>query len=489
MIAAPRVRSEARPIIFLIAAILLSVHVIWQMWLVLAAPYPAHYDYDEGVYAETAAAAAAGHRLYTPVFLSQPPLLIGVLAHTFGLFGRSLVSARAVIVGFSVLWLASLAAIAARGSRPRAALWAVAIAGSAPALAAASHTVQMEGPSEAFAALAVALGLAVWGERSVDRAVGRGETLRWGIAGVAAGLAVMTKFTAATCLIPLAVALADARPAVLRGITVRAAALAAGGALAAGATIVWIGSPPAEVWRQTVVFHSAVAGVNAVDPGRTLSLLLAFAAANWLLVVLGLAGLVYGAGVWRAGAAPQRAVAAWLAADLVAVYLWRPVWPHHLVILVTPLAVLAAAAVEGGRRGAPRVRTAVAGILLIAWLAALTATAAASAPETSAPLHAAVRQTARSVPAGAWVLSDDPIVPFLAGRDVPPALCDTSEMRMRTRWLTAGTLTAALADPRVRGVVLWRGTFRASFPRFVDEASRDFPRRWTAGGGRQILAR
>lgn len=488
MIAAPRVRSEARPIIFLIAAILLSVHVIWQMWLVLAAPYPAHYDYDEGVYAETAAAAAAGHRLYTPVFLSQPPLLIGVLAHTFGLFGRSLVSARAVIVGFSVLWLASLAAIAARGSRPRAALWAVAIAGSAPALAAASHTVQMEGPSEAFAALAVALGLAACGERSVD-SIGRGETLRWGMAGVAAGLAVMTKFTAATCLIPLAVALAETRPAVLRGITVRAAALAAGGALAAGATIVWIGSPPAEVWRQTVVFHSAVAGVNAVDPGRTLSLLLAFTAANWLLVVLGLAGLVYGAGVWRAGAAPQRAVAAWLAADLVAVYLWRPVWPHHLVILVTPLAVLAAAAVEGGRRGAPRVRTAVAGILLIAWLAALTATAAASAPETSALLHAAVRQTARSVPAGAWVLSDDPIVPFLAGRDVPPALCDTSEMRMRARWLTAGTLTAALADPRVRGVVLWRGTFRASFPRFVDEASRDFPRRWTAGGGRQILAR
>jgi hypothetical protein len=127
--------------------------------------------------------------------------------------------------------------------------------------------------------------------------------------------------------------------------------------------------------------------------------------------------------------------------------------------------------------------------VLIAWLAALTATIAVSAPATSAPLRAAAEQTARSVPAGAWVLSDDPTVPFLAGRDVPPALCDTSEMRTRAGWLTAGALTAALADPRVRGVVLWRGMFDESFPQFVDEASREFPRRWTAGGGRQILTR
>lgn len=489
MMAAPRRRSERRPIIFLVAAILLSLHVIWQTWLVLAAPYPAHYDYDEGVYAETAAAAAAGHRLYASVFLSQPPLLIGMLARAFGAFGESLASARGVVAGCSLLWLAGIAAIAARGAHSRAALWAIAIAGSAPAFVAASHAVQMEGPSEAFAAAAVALGAVTGTGRAMRGTAGSIETLRWGTAGVAAGLAIMTKFTAATCLVPLAVAAVAAGPVGLGRLTARAVALAAGGVLAAGAAMVWTGSPPAEMWRQTVAFHGAVARVNAVDPGRTVSLLLAFAAANWFLAALGLAGFVYTALTWRGSAPARRGVAAWLAADLAALFLWRPVWPHHFVILVTPLAVAGSAAVEARLRGTPRVRSAVAGILLIAWLAALATAAAVSGPSASAPLRAAARQTARSVPAGAWVLSDDPMVPFLAGRDVPPALCDTSEMRMRAGWLTAGALTAALAEPRVRGVALWRGTFRESFPQFVDEALREFPRRWTADGGRLILTR
>jgi len=140
------VRSEGHSTILLAVALLVSLHLLWQAWLVAAAPYPARYDYDEGVYAQTAAAAAAGARLYATVFLSQPPLLIGVVARTFHAFGRSLPSARGVIVAFSVLWLAGLAAIAARGGRSRTAVWAVAIAGSAPASVLASHTVQMEGP-------------------------------------------------------------------------------------------------------------------------------------------------------------------------------------------------------------------------------------------------------------------------------------------------------------------------------------------------------
>jgi 4-amino-4-deoxy-L-arabinose transferase-like glycosyltransferase len=510
MKAASGVRSEGRSTVVLAVALLVSLHVVWQAWLVASAPYPARYDYDEGVYAETAAAAAAGDRLYATVFLSQPPLLIGVLARTFGTFGRSLVSARGVLVGFSVLWLACLAAIAARGGQPRTALWAVAIAGSAPVFVTSSHTVQMEGPSEALAALAVALGLVADGGPGRGRRFGlRDGLLPWGATGLAAGLAVMTKFTAVTCLVPLAAAiLAADRMISFRRTAARTAALAAGALLAAAATVAWTGSPPAEMWRQVVAFHGAVARTIAADPRRTASLLLDFAVANWFLVALGLVGLAYTAGRWRGASATSRigavsrgAATAWLAADVAAVFLLRPVWAHHLVVLVTPLAVLGAAAVETiwrgmehagdaatrpARRPAPRLA---AGALIVCWLAAFTGTAATAIPESSGSLQAAAARTAQTVPVGGWIVTDDPIVAFLAGRDVPPVLCDTSETRIRAGWLTAGALTAALADPRVRGVVFWRGTFRRMFPEFPGEAVKEFPRRWSAGNGREILAR
>ncbi|HEV2440164.1 MAG TPA: glycosyltransferase family 39 protein [bacterium] len=482
----------------LAVALLVSLHVIWQAWLVASAPYPAHYDFDEGVYAETAAAAAAGNRLYEAVFLSQPPLLVGLLAHAFGTFGRSLASARGVVAGFSVLWLACLAAIAARGSRPRPALWAVAIAGSAPAFVTASHTIQMEGPSEALAALAVSLGLTADGGPGRTSRGDLGDSQRWGAAGLAAGLALMTKFTAVTCLVPLAMAvLAADRTVSPKRLAARIAALAAGALLAAAAAVIWTGGQPAAMWQQAVAFHGAVARAMGADPGRTAALLLDFAAANWFLVALGLAGVAGAA----AGGRPAGAVTAWLAADVAAVFLWRPVWTHHLVIFVTPLAVLGAAAVETIWRGTERagdapphpVRTAAprlaAGTLLLCWLAALAGTVAAVMPERSGSLQAAAARTAQSVPAGSWIVADDPMVAFLAGRDVPPALCDISEMRMRSGWLTAGDLTAALADPRVQGVVLWRGTFRRFFPEVPAAASKEFPRRWTTADGREILTR
>jgi hypothetical protein len=62
-------------------------------------------------------------------------------------------------------------------------------------------------------------------------------------------------------------------------------------------------------------------------------------------------------------------------------------------------------------------------------------------------------------------------------------------MRMRAGWVTAATLRAALADPQVRGIVLWRGTFRSMAPAFVEDAAKQFPHRWTFAGGRGIFAR
>ncbi|HKX16838.1 MAG TPA: glycosyltransferase family 39 protein [bacterium] len=494
VIATPHARSARRAAVLVPVTALIALHVLWQAWAVGAAQYPANYDYDEGVYAETAAAVSAGHRLYAAVFLSQPPLFIGVLGHLFDLFGRSLETARGVVVGFSALWLAALAAAAVRTGGRRSAVWTVAIAASAPVFATAAHTVQMEAPSEALAASAFALALAAGTVAGPKGTSGGTGAWLWAGTGAAAGLAVMTKLTATTCLVPiLAIALMGSGARALGRAAPRVAALVAGGAVAAGAVIVWTGSPPQGMWHQAVEFHGAVALVNLIDPARSTSLLLGFGRANWLLALLGLTGLAYAGTAWRTGRRGPRdnaigaAIAAWLAADLATLFFLRPLWPHNLVILVAPLALLGGAAVEAWRRAAASKAGAV--LLIAAWLAALAGTAVATTPETSAALGAAAVETAQLVPAGGWVVADDPIVPFLAGREMPPYLCDTSETRMQAGWLTAAELSSATGDPRVRGVVLWRGTFREMVPEFVAGALRDFPRRRPWDGGRGILGR
>ena len=465
-------RSRARLAIFVAVALLAGAHVAWQGWLVAASPYPAVYDYDEGVYSETARAAAAGAGLYSEIFLSQPPLLIGALSRAFIMFGPTLATARGVIVAFSVIWLVSLGAVATTGGCRRAAIWAIAAALSAPAFAAASHTVQMEAPAEALAALAVALSLTAARRTGTT---GAADAL-WAAAGAAAGLAIMTKITAFTCLVPLVAAGGGRRPRTL-------AVLASGIAAAAAAAAVWTGAAPGGMWRDAAAFHIAVARAMPFDPGRAAQVLRAFAAENWLLATLGLGGLA--AVLRRPGVVPGRVAAAWLLADLATVLAAHPLWPHHLVILISPLALLSAAGVETlAARG--RLPSAA---LVVLWAAAVAAGCVALRPAVSTALADAAADVRAAIPPGDELVADDPMVAFLGGRPVPPALCDTSEARAESGWLTESMLRAALGDRRVRGVVLWRGTFRRLFPAVAGEAAKDFPRRWTTRGGGVILSR
>ena len=510
---APGARCEVKFTLW-IAALFIGAHVVWQTWLIAAAPYPARYDYDEGVYAQSAAAAAAGARLYSAVFLSQPPLLIGVLARAVGAFGSSLAAARGVVAAFSVLWLAALAAAAATVIRPRAAVWAIGITIAAPAFVEAAHTVQMEAPSEALAALAVALGVMTVRRSGASRRARAAHAALWGVAGAAAGLAVMTKLTAVTCVAPLAAAAVAAHGPRCRTRAAGAAAAAAGAATAVVATVMWTGSPPRGMWTQAVVFHEAAARATMLDPARTVSFLAGFGAANWLLAALGLAALgnllrprpaggppvdTGAPGMAAATVAVPHLAAAWLGADLLLLFSLRPAWPHHLVILISPLAILAAQGAEsvasigrgGSRAGAPAVPLgrAAAAALMVVWITTVAGTAAALRPASSTPLRDAVARLRETVPAGGWVIADDPMVTVLAGRAGPPAFCDTSETRVGAGWLTPDALIAALGDPRVRAVLLWRGTFRRMLPSFVDVAVRRFPRRWNADATRELLTR
>jgi hypothetical protein len=523
---------------------LLLPYAAWQAWQVSASSYPATYDYDEGVYATTAAAAAGGARLYRNIFLSQSPLLIDVLARADRLFGASLAVARATVVAFSLVWLLALYVIAAAADVPVAGIAAVcAMLGSTQFLVQA-HTVQMEAPSEALAAAAVALG--ALGAR-------RSGLWWWVAAGTIAGLAAMTKLSAAACAAPLLGIAWSSLPSVdrpgppslqARGADFRAvgsrrdagsirllrlAALATGAGLAAALFLRQIGSRDA--LAQMVAFHTTLAHRWGFHVEAHMQYLLRLVARMWPLAAAAGAGLV---GL-RRGLRRGRLVgvlAAWLAADGLIVATITPLWWHHATMLLSPLALLAGVAVErlvrrdrlalriaAHRRttadasGAQRAAMRSVGVGLafaVASAYVLHGAITVGSPASSPALRRMVAQLERTVPAGALVLTDDPMVPFLAHRPVPPWFADTSFARFVSGELTEAALLHALsgdgkAEPsrdglaghsrgrraerscvRIGAVLFWRGAFRQEVPGLKAEVKILFPARVEGGAGRVL---
>ncbi len=454
--------SRADRVWMLAATCMIIAHAAWQVWQVVAAPMPLRYDYDEGVYAETAAAAARGQRLYKDVFLSQPPVFILALRAIFPVAGASLVSARCAAVLFSTIWPLALMALLRHAGRPRAGAIAAVLLLGTPAFVRMGHTVQLEIPGEALACTALAL--------EVRAARGRG-LLEWTAAGAVAVLAAMTKLTAATCAVPFVLAVAAGGNA---GGGRRLLAAGAGGALAAAFLLPFIGAP--EFREQAFAFHFALARlpeVMALDKGAVTG---GFLLTQWPLAAAAAVGVVFAG---ARGDRLERAAVAWLGADAIAFGLLAPLWAHHLVAALSPLALLAGTGLERAigtsmllRRPA---RWGVAAVGLCALVIYLRVGASNAQPATSSPaLRAAVAQIAAAVPPDGQVLTDDPILPFLARRPVAGRLIDTSLTRIWSGQIAEAALGAALAADRTDAAVFWRGTFHDYFPRLEAAAAARF---------------
>lgn len=467
-------------------------------WLVagdIRVPVPVRYDYDEGVYTATADAVAHGGRLYRDVFLSQPPLFVLTLRAMFGLGGASLPVARSTVVVFSMVWLiAILAILRARGS-PGGGLLAVCLVLGRATFLHAARTVEMEVPSEALACAAV--GLAAWGLRRPGR-------LRWAGAGILAALAMMTKLTAVAAVIPLiGAAVADPDPA-SRG---RLRMIAAGSLLAFVALVPVVGVPG--FVDQVFTFHVGLARRLGGSLLANVSAIGGFLIREW---PLGLVALLGGYRAMASGTAFERTLVAWLAVDIVMLAALTPLWEHHFIILVSPIALLAGSFVRGQRRsdaqrtfitargglpgepappivGPRRARFAtlvVLGACVIAYLGA--GMSVAGRPSPSPELERVVDRIRRAVPPHAKVLTDDPMVAFLARRELVDGLIDSSLTRIWAGQISEDHLIASLGAG-TNAVVLWRGTFQQYFPRLAPAAAGVFPVTETFSRGRALFLR
>jgi len=418
-------------------------------------------DYDEGVYWQSLRALATGSPLFTSVYSSQPPAFLLVLLPAHLALGGTILAGRLTVLVIALAGVAAAGRTAWLLAGGRAGVLAAALLAADPLFFRQSVTLQADGPAVALALV----GVAAAAESRVRR--GRAALLLAGAAGAVLAVAVLVKLLAVAALPAAAVLLLAARSR--RSAAAGVAAAAASGLLAAAAILLPFAGVWPELWRQAVGLHLGARALpiggldhDTVARGLPVAVLAAAGAlvALWRAPLLAVTGLV------------------WTAAAAVLLAAQHPLWPHHAVLVVAPLALLG-----GGLACLPAPRLALAAaaaVLLAASIGSAGLTRSLLMPP--GPAVAALR--AGTAP-GDLVLTDDQYTAALAGRAVPPELVDTSFVRVRSGDLTVGRVEAIAERDHVRAVLFATGRLDG-LPGLREWAARRYPRAVDLGGGRTL---
>jgi hypothetical protein len=422
------------------AVVVAALGALWR-WNLAS---PVSLDYD-GVYLVCARLLLHGRRLFIDVFSSQPPLFLDILHGAFRVFGDTLATGRSISVLAAIATCGLTALIAGERVTPWAAPAAATLCGTSLLFLHQARAVQAEMPALAFATAS----LAIVSHRERAR--------RWGFqlsAGILMGLALSTKLLMAPLVLPMLAAVVD--PERERwGASLRSVVATSTGVMAA---LLCVSAPHGlgNVFAQSVGFHhtarwTPVIAVLEEGPWKL------FFAWDGLLVVLALLGLV-ALRLARSDALPWLGI--WLLGVVAFLVLHSPLFPHHLVILIPVLAIaaagvltftwdrrlslaLVAAAVLVKGTGDSRL-----GFAPAAWAAELM-----RAPTLDD--ERAVEAIKNLTSPEDLVATDGQMLAFLAGRDVPAQLGDTSVVRIAAGSLEPKVALAESAGAKI--VVLWTG--------------------------------
>ncbi len=439
--------------------------------------------FDEGIRGEQLLLMSAGFRPFRDIFASQGPLSLDIFYPTFALFGQSLAAARLTPAILSIAGLFACGWAARLAAGPVAAGAAVIVLLLSPTYLKNSRLALVEIPALVPALAAVGAGLAF--QR-------RGER-RWLVAsGLLVGLALLIKPMVVPAVAPIT--LASLLRASGPGRPVRAlgdALLLLGvAAVAVGAVVLAVG--PVEVYEQLVRFRlasrqiegwslkenwSAMAGELADEQLALYAA--AAAAAAYLLLVRPRLGLP---------------LAVWPLASFGLLMVYSPLQFKHAVIMIPPLALLVGVGVgqwamdtlgpgilrpQAGRAGPAPTAIALAStaiaLALALWYAAslpailsLDRRVMTSLPENRPDTYDDEIELVGAFTAPSdFILVDEPSVAFAARRLVPPALVDTSSLRIRSRTLGAGQVIAATERYDVKLLFLFSDGLRTIRP-FAD---------------------
>jgi len=427
-------------------------------------------DYDEGVYWQSLRAVTAGGLLFSSVYSSQPPGFLVLLTPAHILGGGSIVGDRLGILAFSLAGLIGASRLGDLAGCRWAGLAAVMLLSADPLFFRESVTLQADAPAVALALVAV--GLAV----DSRRRTGRSALLLAAGAGALFAISVLTKLLTIPALPAVGILLTA--PAASRGALARLASGVLGAAAASAALLLPFAGRWPLVWAQVIGlnFHARGLAIGGIDLS-TIELEVPVA-------VVGVAGFVI-----ALRRAPLLALsgASWAVAAIALLLVHRPLWPHHGLVLMTPLALLGGATVHLVRTRRERAGAAVV-ILMALMLSSALLVHAQQTPDTSR--QRAVTALQRLTAPGEFVITDDQYTVALADRDVPPELVDTSKVRVLSGDLTTAELADIAGRSRVRVILVDdRYASLSLLPGFQEWTKEQFPVVKPLGGGRVLHVR
>lgn len=419
---------------------------------------------DEGAYLMWAWLVHSGHPLYTGTVSVSAPGLIVLLDWAFGLGGVSLVTGRVLVLGFTGLAMLTIAWLTAHlprrdGAAGLAGVVAVIAFSLSPMAFSLSRMVMGEIPALALACLAVACAARYAEQAPVDAEAG---AMIWlALSGVVFSLSLLVKALNPLVILPILglVVLNDAGRSFRKGQLGRALlvwVLAA--AVPVGLCLLFY--DPAALYDQVIAFRWELRQAFPWQPAQNLVWLRYFAQQHWGVLALAGAGLVLTA---RQPGQRQTfwVMALWLIGGLVTLLTHSPLFPHHTVILLPPLVILAGLAIGEAWRLCRARRWAWGGL---GWLAGLVFLV--SAPEAvQANQTTLAASFGREADAIAFlqrvtrpddrVISDNLLLAFLAGRQTPPPLGDVAQVAIASGRQTSERLIALSRSYKVEAVANW----------------------------------
>jgi 4-amino-4-deoxy-L-arabinose transferase-like glycosyltransferase len=382
-------------------------------------------NFDEGNYLGSLDALRHGQALGRDVFLDQPPGWYLLLVAVSYPFGNSVSGVRTGLMAVTLIAILAAYVCGRLAGGPIAGLVAASVMAVARPLPGFAGLVESEPASAALAVAAIALAVYAYHRRFRPWAAFA--------AGVVLAASTAVKLPGATAALPIAAlaALCGSGP-LLRRLLLPVA----GAAAVVAALVLAYRNVLPQIWHGVFVAHTRILGSRTaasnlhrastfVDPRTPFGCLVIGGALASLVVAARGRDRRLLASLWL-----------WSVAGYGFVLAMHPLSDHHLVFLAVSLALPAGVGLGllATHAGLGRVAAAVLLLAVAAFFAAgvvkdRNEIVGANAPEPP-EIRWAVSQLRTHTPPGRLVVSDLPIVPYLARRQMPGQLIDTSIARI-----------------------------------------------------------
>lgn len=486
---------------FYVLALILLALGVWMRLHDLNVPFDRD-SYDEGVYWQSLRAMSAGHTLYQQIFYSQPPFFLLSVFPIYQFFGQTIWAARLGIIIISLSGLVGAFLLGKALGGRLGAIAALLLLLLNPQFLSGSQILQADAPSLALGILAVGLAYLWWKKPEAG-------SIYAALTALTLALGILAKFFAVVELVPIGLLMlaqlwhifsqrenAPNRLALLRPLLVGIAVFI----ITCLLIILPFAGSFSQMWHQAVSFHTDASKVMAYSRSGNKGMIENFLLSSPLTYAAGLGTVI---ALWRRDWRVLPLLAWFLATGFM---LWRyaPLFVHHLLVLIPPMIALAVIGISTlpfkealtQKRLSARLTAGFSVLSLIAILivSALYAQAdssyyraiqaQAASQSTKAPLEVA-KELQRVLQPGQLVITDAQFLVSLADRNTPPALVDTSNVRIQSGYVTTQQLIEQAQQPQVRAVLFYTGRL-ASQTAFHTWVSQHFHLIQNYGGGSEL---